>query len=85
MRETLCLFAALLALAGPAFTQTLPRGVQQKASLGGITEYAYPNGLRVLLFPDSVEPQGHRQRDVPRRLAVTRATARPAWPTCSST
>ena len=57
MRETLCLFAALLALADPAFTQTLPRGVQQRASLGGITEYAYPNGLRVLLFPDPSNPK----------------------------
>ena len=57
VRETLCLFAALLALANPAFSQTLPRGVQQKASLGGITEYDYPNGLRVLLFPDPSNPK----------------------------
>ena len=57
VRDTLCLFAALLALVNPAFSQTLPRGVQQKASLGGITEYAYPNGLRVLLFPDPSNPK----------------------------
>ena len=48
---------ALLALALPAFSQTLPRGVEQKATLGGITEYSYPNGLRVLLFPDPSSPK----------------------------
>src|ERR1700674_634394 len=53
----LCLFSVLLALACPAFSQTIPPGVQQKASLGGITEYAYPNGLRVLLFPDPSNPR----------------------------
>src|SRR5437660_110053 len=37
--------------------QTLPAGVQKKASLGGISEYAFPNGLRVLLFPDSSSPK----------------------------
>jgi zinc protease len=57
MRMKLCLFSALLALACPAFSQTMPRGVEQKASLGGITEYAYPNGLRVLLFPDPSSPK----------------------------
>ena len=57
MRIKLCLFSALFLLSFPAFSQTLPRGVQQKASLGGITEYAYPNGLRVLLFPDPSSPK----------------------------
>ena len=57
MHVKLCLFAVLLALARPAFSQTLPRGVEQKASLGGITEYAYPNGLKVLLFPDPSNPK----------------------------
>src|SRR5215467_6193143 len=32
--------------------QTLPQGVRKGASLAGITEYTYPNGLRVLLLPD---------------------------------
>src|ERR1700688_2507817 len=40
-----------------ALAQTLPKGVEQKASLGGITEYTYPNGLRVLLFPDPSNPK----------------------------
>jgi len=57
VRVKLCLFSVLLALACPAFSQTLPRGVAQKVSLGGITEYAYPNGLRVLLFPDPSNPK----------------------------
>jgi zinc protease len=33
--------------------QTLPRGVQKGPTLAGITEYTYPNGLKVLLLPDS--------------------------------
>src|SRR5215467_947976 len=33
--------------------QTLPAGVRKGASMAGITEYTYPNGLRVLLLPDS--------------------------------
>ncbi len=57
MRVNLCLLAALLALSTPAFPQTLPAGVVQKSSLGGITEYTYPNGLRVLLFPDPSNPK----------------------------
>ena len=30
---------------------------RRRPSLGGITEYAYPNGLRVLLFPDPSSPK----------------------------
>src|SRR5712671_1704482 len=33
--------------------QTLPQGVKKGPSMAGITEYTYPNGLRVLLLPDS--------------------------------
>jgi zinc protease len=33
--------------------QTLPPGVRKGPSMAGITEYTYPNGLRVLLLPDS--------------------------------
>ena len=36
-----------------AAAQTLPPGVTKGPSMAGITEYAYPNGLRVLLLPDS--------------------------------
>ena len=46
-----CLSVLLLAtLAG---AQTLPSGVELRATMAGITEYAYPNGLRVLLLPDA--------------------------------
>src|ERR1700676_144240 len=47
----------LMMLAVPAFSQTLPKGVEKKATVGGITEYDYPNGLRVLLFPDASSPK----------------------------
>src|SRR5262245_8266821 len=33
--------------------QTLPVGVQKGATIAGITEYTFPNGLRALLLPDS--------------------------------
>src|SRR5262244_2394211 len=33
--------------------QTLPTGVQKGPTMAGITEYTFPNGLRVLLLPDS--------------------------------
>ncbi len=44
-------------LAVSAFSQTLPQGVEKKATVGGITEYDYANGLRVLLFPDPSSPK----------------------------
>ena len=53
-------FARVLApalFAITAFTQTLPSGVQKKASMGGITEYDFPNGLKVLLYPDAANPE----------------------------
>ena len=43
----LCFFCASLS------AQTLPTGVSKGASMAGITEYTYPNGLRVLMLPDS--------------------------------
>lgn len=39
------------------FAQTLPSGVVAKASMGGITEYDFPNGLKVLLYPDQASPK----------------------------
>jgi zinc protease len=47
----------ILAAAVSASSQTLPSGVEKKATVGGITEYDYPNGLRVLLFPDPSSPK----------------------------
>src|SRR5215475_9206541 len=46
-----------LALGTIGFAQTLPAGVEKKASVGGITEYQFPNGLRVLLYPDPANPK----------------------------
>jgi len=46
-----------LLLAAAAFAQTLPSGVVKKASMGGITEYDFPNGLKVLLYPDPANPK----------------------------
>jgi zinc protease len=50
-------FFATLFLSAFAFGQTLPKGVVQKASIGGFSEYDYPNGLRVVLIPDSSSPK----------------------------
>jgi len=50
------LLAAVL-FSAAAIAQTLPPGVQKVTSVEGITEYAYPNGLRVLLFPDQSKPK----------------------------
>jgi zinc protease len=51
--------AAILATCVMANAQpaALPEGVQKKASVGGITEYLYPNGLRVLLYPNPANPK----------------------------
>src|SRR3981189_2833363 len=51
------LFAIAAIAASPALSQPLPAGVQKGASVEGITEYIFPNGLRVLLFPDSSNPK----------------------------
>src|SRR5271157_3944133 len=50
-------FLLIMTAAVAASSQTLPQGVQKKATVGGITEFDYPNGLRVLLFPDPSNPK----------------------------
>src|SRR5260370_3177567 len=50
------LLPLLLILAFTAFSQTLPQGARKITAVEGITEYALPNGFRVLLFPDSSKP-----------------------------
>jgi zinc protease len=50
-------FVLIAAWATLVSAQTLPPGVQKMTSMGGITEYDYPNGLRVLLYPDGAEPK----------------------------
>jgi zinc protease len=54
---SLAALALVLALAAIAFAQTLPPGVQKGPSMGGITEYNFPNGLKVLLYPDPADPK----------------------------
>src|SRR5215471_18777683 len=49
--------ALIAAMALSAFAQSLPQGVQKVTSVEGITEYALPNGLHVLLFPDPSKPK----------------------------
>jgi zinc protease len=56
-RTLLVAQALSLTLAFYAVAQTLPPGVQKKASEGGITEYGFPNGLRVLMYPDPANPK----------------------------
>ncbi len=50
-------FLAACAFAHSAIAQSLPGGVQKVTSVEGITEYALPNGLHVLLFPDQAQPK----------------------------
>jgi zinc protease len=49
-----CLGWLLLAPTSWAFD--LPTGVVQAATVEGITEYRFPNGFKVLLFPDASKP-----------------------------
>ncbi len=48
---------ALSIFAGTAYSQTLPAGVKKSASVEGITEYSFPNGLKALVFPDPSNPK----------------------------
>lgn len=55
--RSVCSCFAVVLLAGAACAQSasapaLPAGVVRGASVEGITEYNFPNGLRALLFPD---------------------------------
>src|SRR5215468_1437747 len=45
--------AILIMIATTLSAQTLPQGVTKGPTMAGITEYTYPNGLKVLLLPDS--------------------------------
>jgi zinc protease len=57
MRRLIALFVAAIALCATTLAQNLPQGVQKVTSIEGITEYAFPNGLHVLLFPDNSKPK----------------------------
>src|SRR5436190_23748320 len=53
VRRGLLTFILVLIMSALVAAQTLPQGVRKGPSMAGITEYSYPNGLRVLLLPDS--------------------------------
>ncbi|MGA1981751.1 MAG: pitrilysin family protein [Acidobacteriaceae bacterium] len=57
LKRFFALFAATILLSAVSFAQTLPAGVQKVTSIEGVTEYAFPNGLHVLLFPDNSKPK----------------------------
>ncbi|MBZ5582574.1 MAG: insulinase family protein [Acidobacteriia bacterium] len=57
LKRLLIVGFAVLVLTAAALSQTFPPGVQKVTSVEGITEYAFPNGLHVLLFPDNSKPK----------------------------
>jgi zinc protease len=56
-RSVIATFAVILCLSAATLAQTLPQGVQKVTSIEGVTEYTFPNGLRVLLFQDNSKPK----------------------------
>src|ERR1700730_11793803 len=50
-------FCLIVLLSSAVYAQTLAPGVQKVTSIEGITEYAFPNGLHALLFPDNSKPK----------------------------
>ena len=57
LKRFLLLVASVVVLAASSTAQNLPAGVQKVTSIEGVTEYAFPNGLHVLLFPDASKPK----------------------------
>src|SRR5436190_2598065 len=52
-RRSLLTLIIVFSMSALLAAQTLPQGVRKGPTMAGITEYTYPNGLRVLLLPDS--------------------------------
>jgi zinc protease len=57
LKRFIAVCATIIVLTAATLAQTLPQGVQKVTSVEGITEYAFPNGLHVLLFPDNSKPK----------------------------
>src|ERR1700758_4310688 len=57
LKSLVAVSASILALTIAGLAQTLPGGVQKVTSIEGVSEYAFPNGLHVLLFPDNSKPK----------------------------
>jgi zinc protease len=56
-RKFLAFIASILVFTAGSVAQTIFPGVQKVTSIEGITEYAFPNGLHALLFPDNSQPK----------------------------
>ena len=57
LKRLIAILAAAILLTAAALAQTLPPGVQKVTSLEGVSEYSFPNGLHLLLFPDNSKPK----------------------------
>jgi zinc protease len=57
LKNALAFSVLVFVLTVTSLAQTLPAGVQKVTSIEGVTEYAFPNGLHVLLFPDNSKPK----------------------------
>jgi zinc protease len=57
LKHLIAVSAVTIVLTAVGLAQTLPQGVQKVTSIEGITEYAFPNGLHALLFPDNSKPK----------------------------
>ena len=57
LKRFLLLVVSVVILTASSLAQNLPAGVQKVTSIEGVTEYSFPNGLHVLLFPDDSKPK----------------------------
>jgi len=57
IQRLFAIIVAAIVLTAATLAQPLPQGVQKVTSIEGVTEYAFPNGLHVLLFPDNSKPK----------------------------
>ena len=72
MKPALIIAAVFLTVATrSADAQTLPPGAEKKASMGGITEYDFPNGL-ASCYSRRIKSQGDCQHDLLSRFAARR-------------
>ena len=55
-RAALAALFVIAAAAAPAQARSLPAGVQEVATVEGVTEYRLGNGMQVLLYPDASKP-----------------------------
>jgi zinc protease len=57
LKRFLAVVSCVVVITASSLAQSLPAGVQKVTSIEGVTEYAFPNGLHVLLFPDNSKPK----------------------------